>query len=118
MKKIALLCTVLALAMAALGVAAGPAAAISRNKYEWCYANSSCYGIVTLNKAGKTWGYRVGGVLEASGSYDKASGVWMFHFTNAGHEACEMRMTKLHRGLTGAEYCEGNEVETARWRRL
>jgi hypothetical protein len=119
MKKIALLCTVMVLAIAALGVAAGPAAAINRNKYEWCYANDTCYGIVTLNTAGKTWSYRIGSTVEASGSFHKASGgEWIFDFTNATAEACQVRMKKVRRSFRGAEYCEGQEVETARWRRL
>jgi len=118
MRKIKLLGISLVVTVTMLGVMAGSAGAVSRNTYEWCYANRTCFGIVTLNKSGKTWVYRIGGNEEIAGSFTKKGKSWHFEYENAASEACEVRMTKERRNFGGAIVCDGNEVEAAEWRRL
>ena len=117
MRKTARLGIALVVALTVTCALASNAAAISRNKYEWCYENGACFGIVTINKSAKTWGYNIGGERQFGGSFTKSAGLWRFHFTNASSEACEMRMTKVHRNLRGSEICEGVTVEATKWKR-
>jgi hypothetical protein len=116
MRKIVVWGVSLVVAIAMFGLMASSAGAISRNSYEWCYADHACFGIVTINRP--AWSYRIGGNVEIRGTVSHSSKVWHFDFTNADSEACEVRMSKHGRNYTGKEYCGGTEVETAVWKRL
>lgn len=117
---IALVVATMMLGLMATGAQAGKPNA---NKYEWCHGpgpERPCYGVVTVNtKPAKTWSDTAG---EISGTWEKAkhSALYAFKFTNASDEACEVRMTKPKKShnFTGAEYCEGHEIEPAEWRNL
>jgi len=119
MRKIVLWGVSLVVAVAMFGMMASSASALSKKTWEWCYANRTCYGIVNITHSTKTWTYRVGMTVEDNGSYAKVGHFWIFRWQNANDEACDLKMIKVSRKkYKGTEYCEGNEVEAAEWRRL
>lgn len=119
MRKISRSVVSLAVALTMLGIVATSAqGSPNRNKYEWCHGNGSCYGTATVAKPQKLWSYRINGQPELHGTILKEHSLWHFRFENALDEACELRLTKLGKNFDGAEYCEGIEIERARWRRL